>query len=115
MAQLQSYPLYDTLVSMNHSNLKIGDVGATIGKLPKENREIIYTFILHAKAKDAAVSFSSINSELTPKKISRSKALSLPFDGKTMKSGKGALYQFDTLPSECQHVICEYVYTLTSK
>ena len=98
----------------------------TINEFPKEHIEIIYALILHhyfveMSKKSIYLENDSKMLEMLHKPVpkrtitSKSKALQLPFGGKTFENGKGAIYTVDKIPAQLRHIISAYVHLATVK
>lgn len=104
--------LYNKLLTESKSTLSVGEVCSTIRSLSKNSREIIYSFIIHAKYLELTSNGMSNDiaiSKMYPVRTSRSLIMNLPYGGKTAGNGMGGNFEFNLLPLDCQKVICEYV------
>ena len=98
--QDKSSTLDDDLISKNWSH-----ICAVINKLPSDHVHVIFLLILH----HGITNNPSLTDRLTPSLKGKSRQIYLPYSGKVLDSGKGAIYKMSSLPPDLQKIIHTYI------
>jgi len=100
---MSGFQLYDELNNNNNEIIKWETLCPALTQLDKENAEIIFAIIIH---------YYWINNMESIQNGDTNFPL-IPYNGNLLDGGKGIIIKFESLPSELQMILSNYIRKLS--